>query len=293
MQSQEILKKRAKETEKKKRKPSLYDSILFRNLPRPKTNNEKKFNLMNQKIIDEIICGDSREMSEIENSVVSLIITSPPYNVGAEYSNYQDDLGLEGYLDYLDGTWEECLRVLRPGGRLCINVAGIGRQPFLPLHSFITKHIINLGFFMRGDVIWNKGASGISTAWGSWLSSSNPALRDVHEHILIFSKYTNKLKPSIPDHSSDIIKEEFLEYTKSIWSFNPESSKRIGHPTPFPEELPYRLIKLYSFPGDLIVDPFCGSGTTCVVAKKTNRQYIGYDIDPSYVELSKSRLANL
>ena len=142
---------------------------------------------------------------------------------------------------------------------------------------------------MRGEIIWNKAASASgSTAWGSWLSAANPVLRDVHEYILIFSKDTfSRVRK---EKQNTISKKEFLEYTKSVWTFGAESAKKIGHPAPFPEDLPYRLIQLYSFEEDVILDPFVGSGTTCVVAAKTGRNYIGYDTDQSYIDLANKRL---
>lgn len=285
---EKILKTRKRESEKKKNKTSVYDLMMYKNLPKPKKNNEEDFNLSKkQQVLDEIILADSREIYDyVESNVVSLIVTSPPYNVGKEYDN---KFRLNDYLDYLDGVWEECLRILRPGGRLCINVAGIGRKPFIPLYSDITNRLIEMGFFMRGDIIWDKGASvGSSTAWGSWMSATNPTIRDVHEHILIFSKYTNRLNKN--GKESDISRDEFLEYTKSIWSFPTESASVIGHPAPFPEELPARLIKFYTFIGDLVVDPFVGSGTTCVAAKKLGRHWLGFDNNPEYVNLARKRI---
>lgn len=293
MQSPEILKKRRKEAEKKRKKKSIYDSALFNNIKRPTRNKEKGFNLLEvQPLVDQIFCSDSRNMDEIISNSVSLVITSPPYDVNKDYNKYHDNLNLSNYLEFLDGIWKECFRILRPGGRLCINIANIGRSPYLPLSSYIFQHVINLGFFPRAQIIWDKNASaGSSTAWGSWKSSSNPTLRDVHEYIMIFSKTTNQLKQAEDSLPSDITRDEFLDFTKSIWAFNTESPKKVGHPAPFPEELPYRCIKLYSYPGDLIVDPFCGSGTTCKVAKDNGRHYIGYDIDPGYIEIAKKRLS--
>lgn len=285
---EKILKKRKTESEKKKNKPSVYDLTMYKNLPKPKDNNEKEFTLSKkQQLLDQMILVDSRNLSEyIKSNTVSLIVTSPPYNVGKEYDN---NFKLEDYLDYLDEVWKECFRILRPGGRLCVNIAGIGRKPFIPLHSDITVRLINLGYFMRGDLIWDKGASvGSSTAWGSWMSATNPTIRDVHEHILLFSKETNRLNKN--GKEPDITRDEFLEYSKSVWRFPTESASAIGHPAPFPEELPARLIKLYTFPGDLVVDPFAGSGTTCVVAKNLERHWLGFDNNPKYIELAKERI---
>ncbi len=180
---------------------------------------------------------------------------------------------------------------MRPGGRICVNIAGTGRKPYLPLHHYIGRQLDNLGFLMRGEIIWMKGASaGVSTAWGSFAHPSNPVLREVHEYILVYSlgdfKLTGKGK-------SGITHDEFVDWTKSVWTFPTESAKRVGHPAPFPIELPRRLILFYTYEGDTVLDPFCGSGTTCIAAKKLGRNYIGIDTDPLYIDLASSRLANL
>jgi len=178
------------------------------------------------------------------------------------------------------------------GGRACVNVANLGRRPYIPLHSYVISDMIEVGYLMRGEIIWHKAASaGVSTAWGSWMSASNPVLRDVHEYILVFSK--GGMRRSGGGRRSTISREEFLDYTKSVWSFPAESARRVGHPAPFPVELPYRLIQLYTFEGDVVLDPFCGSGATCIAALKTRRHFVGFDIDPDYVELSRRRIREL
>jgi DNA modification methylase len=187
---------------------------------------------------------------------------------------------------------EETYRVLVSGGRACINIANLGRKPYIPLHSFLIEDMLAIGYLMRGEIIWNKAASASgSTAWGSWLSASNPVLRDVHEYILVFSKDTFSRK-SNPERENTIEKDEFLDWTKSVWTFPTVSARKIGHPAPFPEELPRRLIQLYTFRSDVVLDPFCGSGTTCLAAMNSERVYVGYEIEPDYVELAKSRLSH-
>jgi len=152
--------------------------------------------------------------------------------------------------------------------------------------------MIEIGFNMRGEIIWNKAASASpSTAWGSWQSAANPILRDIHEYILIFSK--GDYKRERKEKENTISKEQFMEWTKSIWTMNAESAKRIGHPAPFPEELPYRLIQLYSFKDDIVLDPFMGSGTTAIAALKSERKFVGYEISQQYVELSMKRIKPL
>jgi len=227
-------------------------------------------------------------MDELPDNSIHLMITSPPYNVTKEYD---DNLTLEQYRKLLSNIWRETFRVLVPGGRVCINVANLGRKPYIPLHSCIIEDMHEIGYLMRGEIIWNKASSASpSTAWGSWLSAANPVLRDVHEYILIFSKDT--FSHSKGEKENTIKKEDFLEWTKSIWTFPAVSAKKIGHPAPFPEELPHRLIQLYCFKKDIVLDPFVGSGTTCLAALKDDRNFIGYDTEPKYVQLAEKRLSN-
>ncbi|MGE3062978.1 MAG: site-specific DNA-methyltransferase [bacterium] len=228
----------------------------------------------------------SEKMYQLKDNSIHLMITSPPYNVTKEYDK---DLSLKEYLTFLRTVFIETYRVLIDGGRACINVANLGRRPYIPLSDYISQMMNEIGFNMRGEIIWNKAASASpSTAWGSWLSAANPILRDVHEYILVFSK--GKLKRDSFKKENSITKEQFMEWTKSIWTMNAESAKRVGHPAPFPEELPKRLIHLYSFKGDIVLDPFIGSGTTALAAVKAERKYIGYETDLKYIELANSRL---
>lgn len=228
-------------------------------------------------------------MDELADNSVHLMITSPPYNVSKEYD---EDLTLDEYRELLRRVLRETCRVLVDGGRACVNVANIGRKPYIPIHAFLTEDMINLGFAMRGEVIWNKGGSaGPSTAWGSWKSATNPTLRDVHEYILIFSK--NSYARNGERKRSTIERDEFLEYTKSIWTFPSESARRIGHPAPFPVELPRRLIQLYSFEGDVVLDPFAGSGSTCLAALQSNRLFVAYEKSRRYVRLAEKRIREL
>lgn len=237
-------------------------------------------------VLDTVQCIDSRDMSLLPDESVHLMVTSPPYNVGKDYD---EDLALDEYRGLLKAVFREVHRKLVVGGRACVNVANIGRRPYIPLHSYIITDMLEIGFLMRGEIIWQKAASaGASTAWGSWLSATNPTLRDVHEYILVFSK--GSMRREGKDRESTITRDEFLAYTKSVWSFPTESAKRVGHPAPFPEELPYRLIQLYTFEGDVVLDPFCGSGTTCIAALKTGRHYVGFDINEDYVKLARERI---
>jgi len=227
-------------------------------------------------------------MAELPGNSVHLMVTSPPYNVGKDYDQ---DLSLQEYLALLARVWTEVRRVLVPGGRLCINVANLGRKPYIPLHTYLIRDLLDLGLLMRGEVIWDKAASAsASTAWGSWQSASNPTLRDTHEYILVFSK--GGFRRPRPDGRHDTItKEEFLQFTKSVWTFPAESASKVGHPAPFPVELPYRLIQLYTFAGEVVLDPFMGSGQTALAAIKAGRHYVGYEVNAAYVEHARARIA--
>ncbi|MDR1878868.1 MAG: site-specific DNA-methyltransferase [Bacteroidales bacterium] len=262
-----------------------YDSKLYKELGE-KSDVDKCLNEFPKDIENKFILGSAENMKEIPNNSVHLMITSPPYNVSKEYD---DDLSLNDYLQLLENSFKETYRVLVNGGRACINVANLGRKPYIPLSDYISKMMIKIGFNMRGEIIWNKAASASpSTAWGSWQSAANPILRDIHEYILIFSKGDyNRVKG---ERENTITKEQFMEWTKSIWTMNAESARRIGHPAPFPEELPYRLIQLYSFKNDIILDPFMGSGTTAVSALKSERKFVGYDISQEYINLANKRV---
>ena len=243
-------------------------------------------NRIDESLLDRIFCKSSESMEEIPDSSVHLMVTSPPYNVSKEYDQ---DLSIDEYRSLLRRVMAETYRKLVTGGRACINIANVGRKPYIPLHAFIIEDMLSIGYHMRGEIIWDKGSSaGESTAWGTWMSAVNPVLRDVHEYILVFSK--GSFSRCANGRNSTIEREDFLAWTKSIWSFPTVSAKSVGHPAPFPTELPYRLIQLYTFEGDVVLDPFCGSGTTCIAALKSGRRYIGYEINPEYVDLARRRI---
>lgn len=240
-------------------------------------------------VLNQIFQNSSENMQQLPDSCIHLAVTSPPYNAQKEYDK---DLNLEDYLTMLENVWRETFRVLVPGGRVCINVANLGRKPYIPLHSFLINMMLKIGFLMRGEIIWDKAASASpSTAWGSWQSASNPVLRDVHEYILIFSKETFKRPKG--ERNNTISKDDFLAWTKSVWRFPAVQARSIGHPAPFPVELPHRCIQLYTYLGDVVLDPFAGSGTTCAAAKMDGRHFVGYEINPDYINLAKSRLAEI
>ncbi len=266
--------------------------------------------------LDKIYCADSRAMRDVQDGSVQLIVTSPPYNVGKSYERHNDQMAFEEYCEFLNQVWAECRRVLCCGGRLAVNVANTWRKPYIPLNAYISRQLIDLGFLMRGEIIWDKGASaGVSTAWGSFARASNPTLRDVHEYILVFCKDAWRLESQ--GNSSGIENLEFVEWTKSIWrrpqeqvqdaensiwKFDTQSKRSrvlpgsngassIAHPAPFPIDLPLRLILLYTNIADTVLDPFMGSGTTALAARISQRHYVGYEISPEYCALAEERLA--
>lgn len=232
-----------------------------------------------------LACGSSESMPELPDNSVGLMITSPPYHVGKDYDT---DATFEEHLDLLQRVFAECYRVLEPGGRAAVNVANLGRKPYINVVAIVDAIMQDIGFLPRGEIIWvkAKGASG-SCAFGSWMKASNPVLRDVHEAILVYSKGRwDRAKRG----ESTISRDDFLQNTLSVWYMRPESAKRVGHPAPFPIELPARLIDLFSYTDDLVLDPFMGVGTTCLAAAHRNRRWVGYDTDASYVDAARERL---
>lgn len=265
---------------------AFYQSSLYSDQP---TEDKTKYaeNSLPKEGRNQIFAHSSEDMRELPDACVHLMVTSPPYNAGKEYDK---NLKLEDYLSMLRQVWTETLRVLVPGGRACINVANLGRKPYIPLHVFIIQDMLSLGYLMRGEIIWDKAASSsTSTAWGSWRSASNPTLRDVHEYILVFSKGSFG-RPKLDGRKNSISRDAFLENSKSVWTFPAVSAKRIGHPAPFPQELPQRLIELYTFSGEAVLDPFMGSGQTALAAMATKRIYVGYETSKSYVKLTEKRI---
>jgi len=264
---------------------AFYASRLYEDLPKEEVGDYVE-NPLPLASLDRIFCKSSESMEELSDNSVHLVVTSPPYNVGKEYD---ENLTLSEYSAFLKKVWSEVKRVLVPGGRACINIANLGRRPYIPLHAVIIQDMLDLGFLMRGEIIWNKASSGSpSTAWGSWLSAKNPILRDIHEYLLVFSK--GMFTRPDPGRKSTISREEFLEFTKSVWTFPAEPATKVGHPAPFPVELPYRLIQLYTFEGEVVLDPFIGSGQAAIAAMKTNRHYVGYEINEEYVRLAERRI---
>lgn len=238
--------------------------------------------------VDQIYCQSATAMTQVPSNSVALAFTSPPYNVGKDY---EGDMSMATYLDLIRDVAREVYRVLAPGGRYVVNIANLGRKPYIPLHAYFYGVHGEVGFLPMGEVIWQKakGASG-NCAWGSWQSAKAPRLRDLHEYLLIFAKEHF----ARPDRGvSDIGRDEFMAATLSVWEIPAESAKRVGHPAPFPVALAERVVRLYSYVGDAVLDPFAGSGTTCVAAAQNGRRYVGFDVAEEYCTLARRRLSAL
>jgi site-specific DNA-methyltransferase (adenine-specific) len=255
-------------------------------------------------IEEPFICGDARQMDAVADGSVALVVTSPPYFAGKQYEEELERDGIPAsYLEYLDmlrDVLRECVNKLEPGGRIAVNVANLGRKPYRSLSSDVIRILEeDLHLLLRGELIWQKGegASG-SCAWGSFRSAANPVLRDITERVIVASKgrfdrakpVTQRAAEQLP-HESTLMTEDFMALTLDIWSIPPESARRVGHPAPFPVELPEQLIRLYTFKDDLVLDPFMGSGSALVAAARLGRRYVGYDLDPSYVAIARDRVA--
>jgi DNA modification methylase len=257
------------------------------------------------KALDKLILGDARSMAEVEHSSVALVVTSPPYFAGKEYEEALGEGGVPAtYLEYLDllrDVFAECVRKLEPGGRIAVNVANLGRRPYRSLSADVTGILQDdLRLLLRGEIIWVKqrGSSG-SCAWGSFQRPGNPVLRDLTERVIVASKgrfdravaARDRARRALPSEAS-MTREDFMDNTLDVWEIPPESARRVGHPAPFPVELPSRLIELYTYRDDLVLDPFLGSGTSAVAAVRSGRHYVGYDLDGSYIQLAEQRITD-
>ena len=256
-------------------------------------------------VAEPFVVGDARQMSSVADASVALVVTSPPYFAGKQY---EEELEREGvpasYLEYLEmltAVFAECVRTLEPGGRIAVNVANLGRKPYRSLSADVIRILEHdLGLLLRGELIWQKGdgATG-SCAWGSFRSPANPVLRDVTERIIVASKdrfdrartAKQRARAGLP-HEATLPTDDFLAMTLDVWAMPAESATRVGHPAPFPVELPEQLIRLYTYADDLVLDPFMGSGSTMVAAARLGRRYVGYDLDPDYVEIARRRVAD-
>ncbi|MGI8513739.1 MAG: DNA-methyltransferase [Acidimicrobiia bacterium] len=281
-------------------------SRFYRRFPEPVVSTDDA--IAPPAVIDRLFVGDARAMrtDQVADNSVALLITSPPYFTGKEYENYVAEGDVPAaYFEYLAGIAQVlsvCARKLEPGGRMAINVANLGRRPYRSLSADILSILQDdLGLLIRGEIIWRKahGAGG-SCAWGSFRSPANPVLRDLTERVIIASKgrfdralnRRQRADRNLP-HQPTISATDFMESTLDLWDIPAESAVRIGHPAPFPVELPRRLIELYTYQGDLVLDPYIGSGTTAVAAAMSDRHYIGFDTEPEYIVLAQRRLENV
>ena len=256
-------------------------------------------------VVDQLFCADAREITpaQVADNSVALVVTSPPYFSGKEYEASVDagdePFAYQRYLDLVADVLSVCYQKLEPGGRIAINVANLGRRPYRSLSADVISLLQDdLGMLLRGEIIWRKakGASG-SCAWGSFRSPANPVLRDLTERVIVASKgrfdrartRAQRERQGLPSLST-ITSEDFMSSTLDLWEIPAESATRVGHPAPFPPELPRRLIELYTYAGDLVLDPFLGSGTTALAAAQSGRHYVGFDTDPAYIELARRRL---
>ena len=279
-------------------------SAFYARFVRPEVSDDAHVNPPKAK--DAIWVGDSRDMDtfgDIADSSVALVVTSPPYFAGKAY---EEALGTDGipadYLEYLDmlrDVFAECVRKLEPGGRIAVNVANLGRKPYRSLSSDVITIFEELGLLLRGEIIWQKGkGAGGSCAWGSFQRPANPVLRDITERVIVASKgrfdravdARHRASAGMPSTGTMTV-DDFLEATLDVWELAPESAKRVNHPAPFPVELPRRLIDLYTYAGDLVLDPFMGAGSTAVAAARSERHFVGFDTDPTYVEAALARVA--
>lgn len=257
--------------------------------------------------IDTIIHADVLDgLKRISDNSVSLVTTSPPYNCDIPYGVHNDKMPYAEYLKWLKEIWKECYRVLRPGGRLVVNIDSMvnheedrfaekaddtGKEYFRPVYADLCNMNEAIGFNFRCDIAWDKHqVVGRATAWGSYASPSNPIIRRRHEYLLVWNKGPWRLDPSVEGAKPDLTGEEFQQWSMSYWPIQPETQNRGGHPVPFPERLVRRVIKMFSYPGDVVLDPFSGSGTTCLTAKLLRRKYIGIELSEKWVEYSNNRI---
>lgn len=259
------------------------------NFLQEENNQYRKEYLRHKQIV--LFQGNALNENTFNNAFIDLIVTSPPYNVGIEYNSNNDELNYDQYLEFSETYLTNCYKWSKTQARLLFNIPlDKNKGGNKSVGADLTKIAQKVGWKYHSTIIWNEGNISRRTAWGSWLSASAPYVIAPVELILVL--YKDNWKKTNGNQISDITKHEFMEWTNGLWTFNGEKKSKIGHPAPFPKELPYRCIKLFSFVGDVVFDPFCGSGTTLIVAQNTNRRGIGLEIDANYCEIAKNRILN-
>jgi site-specific DNA-methyltransferase (adenine-specific) len=248
--------------------------------------------------INIINCDCIEGIRNLEDNSLDLVVTSPPYNVDlgnnkfnkTAYDLHDDNLNYDYYLNWLEAVFYNLYLKLKIGGRVCINI-GDGKNGSVPTSSDTIQFMKHIGYLPYTHIIWDKSQVGSRTAWGSFNSPSCPSFPTPFEHILVFYKLEKKLQTK---GETDLKKEEFIDWSLALWKFTSEiNQKKLGHPAMFPEELPKRLIKMFSWIGANVCDPFSGLGTTAVVCKKLNRNFIGFEISEDYVKKSLERLSKV
>ncbi len=244
-------------------------------------------------LTNKIICEDSsKALKQFPDNSIDLIFTSPPYNFGLEYSDNADDKKWEEYFNQLFSIFDECIRILKDGGRFIVNIQPLFSD-YIPSHHIISNYFLNKKMIWKGEIIWEKNNYNCKyTAWGSWKSPSSPYLKYTWEFVEIFAK--NSLKKDGRKEDADITADEFKKWVVAKWAIAPERKMReFGHPAMFPEELAQRIIKLFSFKNDIVLDPFNGVGTTTFVAKTLSRRFVGIDISKDYCHKAEKRIKSI
>lgn len=277
-------------------------SAFYERFERPEVSDDDRV-VPPYRIDDPFVNGDARDMRSVADGSVALVVTSPPYFAGKQY---EEELARDGipssyteYLQLLRDVFAECKRKLEPGGRIAVNVANLGRRPYRSLSADVIRILQDdLHLLLRGEVIWRKGEGAAGNcAWGSFRNPTNPVLRDLTERVVIASKGrfdrartpARRAAEGLP-HEFGIDADEFMAATLDVWDLPTESARRVQHPAPFPVALPKRLIRLYTFRDDLVLDPFMGSGSTLVAAAQLGRRYVGYDLDAGYCAIARRRV---
>lgn len=250
-------------------------------------------NPMPVEFMDKIICGDSQlVLKELPDNCIDLIFTSPPYNFGLDYEGSEDAFPWNSYFKVLFGIFEECIRVLKYGGRIVVNIQPL-YSDYIPTHHIISQYFMRERLIWKAEILWEKNHYNCKyTAWGSWKSPSSPYIKYSWEFLEVFCK--GALKKTGDSKNADIDADSFKEWVYGKWTIAPERNmKKYDHPAMFPVELSDRVLKLFSFKSDIIMDPFAGVGTTCLSAKMNQRHYLGIDISPEYCQTAEDRLRTL